>query len=99
MLLKAVIRLEQAESSFAFSFVILVMSGFTEGEFDRSASRLYLSVAATRAWWRVWLLSRCCWSFIFLYSAWRLDRSAGMLLPSRVCGRFVGAILVIKKMS
>ena len=93
MLLKAVIRLEQAESSFAYSFVILVMSGFIEGGFVRSASRLYLSVAATRACWSVWLLSRCCWSFIFLYSAWRLE-SVGMLLPSRVCGRFVGAILV-----
>ena len=72
---------------------ILGMSGFIEGELVRLASRWYLSVTASRACRTVWLLVWCCWSLCSLYSAWRLG-NVGMLLPSRVCGRFVGAILV-----
>ena len=60
MLSKAVIRLEQAESSSAYSSLILGMSGFIEGELVRLESRSYLSAAASRACRTVWLLLWCC---------------------------------------
>ena len=92
LLRKAVTRMEQSE----MRGENLGMSGSFEGELVRSASRRYLSVTASRACRIVLLLVWCCRSFCSVYSAWRLGK-VGMLLPSRVCGRFVGAILVIRR--
>ena len=66
--------LQTASSSEYLSWIwgISGISGWSEGELIRSSSRLSLSVAASRAWEAVWILSICSWSLSSLYCARRL---------------------------
>ena len=90
---KALTFLVQTASSSEYPCLILGMSGFIEGELVRWESRLYLSVAASRACEALWLLLICCWSLSSLYCARRL-RVMGVPPSSWTWGGFGTSILV-----